>query len=152
MLEHGPFWNEDDATTPAVLAIYEASAASNDRGVMADRNQRLLEEACKVAWVVLGAYDRMILTWLAQYEPQTCMVIAGIIRRAARPPEGTVTEWGVRFDGPPSFGSVLTPYKNEACARKQARITPKTASGWSATVMSRPVGPWTEAPETTKEE
>lgn len=43
----------------------------------------MLTDACKVAGVVLGAYDRRILAWLAGYEPSTCAVVAGIIRRAA---------------------------------------------------------------------
>jgi hypothetical protein len=37
--------------------------------------------------VVLGAYDRRILIWLAGFEPQAAAVVAGIINRAAaRPP------------------------------------------------------------------
>lgn len=79
----GPFETEDDARThPAVRAVYEASHASSRRGVMDEQNRRLLEEACAAAGVSLGAYDRRILGWLANYEPQTCMVIAGLITRA----------------------------------------------------------------------
>lgn len=79
----GPFETEDDARThPAVRAVYEASHASSRRGVMDEQNRRLLEEACAAAGVGLGAYDRRILGWLANYEPQTCMVIAGLIARA----------------------------------------------------------------------
>jgi hypothetical protein len=72
--------------------------------------------------------------------------------RAAQLPEGTVTEWGVRFDGPPPFRSQISAYDTEAEARHQAAITPAKVGGWSATVMSRQVPPWTEVPETTTKE
>jgi hypothetical protein len=32
--------------------------------------------------VTLGAYDARILAWLANYEPETCAVISGLITRA----------------------------------------------------------------------
>ena len=61
--------------------------------------------------------------------------------------EGTVTEWGVRFNAPPDRGNdVFQAYDTEDAARHEAVITPAVA-GWSATVMSRQATPWTEAPE-----
>jgi hypothetical protein len=35
--------------------------------------------------VQLGAYDRRIIDWLANYEPATCAVVASLIARAAEP-------------------------------------------------------------------
>lgn len=82
--DYGPFNSEDDARTPAVRAIYEASAASNRRGVMDELNFEMLTGACQETGVELGDYDRRILSWLSEYEPQTCAVIAGIIMRAGQ--------------------------------------------------------------------
>jgi hypothetical protein len=43
----------------------------------------ILMDACQSAGVVLGAYDARILAWLANYEPETCAVITGLISRAS---------------------------------------------------------------------
>jgi hypothetical protein len=83
----GPYETEAQARE-AVRAIYEAAHATSRRGVMAEGNHKLLEDACRVAGVQLGAYDHRILTWLAGWEPQTCAVVAGLISRAAAHPGG----------------------------------------------------------------
>jgi hypothetical protein len=75
-------------------------------------------------------------------------VIAGL----AQLPEGTVTEWGVRFDGPPPFHSEMSAYDTEAEARHQAAVIPTKVGGWSATLMSHQVTPWTEVPEPRKDD
>jgi hypothetical protein len=52
------------------------------RGVLAEANHARLTEACQSAGVTLGAYDARILAWLANYEPETCAVVTGLIKRA----------------------------------------------------------------------
>jgi hypothetical protein len=47
-----------------------------------DGCHRLIEDACTAAGVQLDAYDHRVLLWLAGWEPSTCAVIAGLIRRA----------------------------------------------------------------------
>jgi hypothetical protein len=43
----------------------------------------MLIEACSTAGLELGAYDTLILEWLAGHDqPQRCAVVAGLIRRA----------------------------------------------------------------------
>lgn len=75
----GPFEHEQEARDhQAVRAVRYAHSAP----LAALRNHRILEDACTQAGVELGAYDHRILIWLAQYEPATCAVIAGLIRRA----------------------------------------------------------------------
>lgn len=37
---------------------------------------------CDAAGIKLGAYDRRILTWLANFEPATVQVVMGLIGRA----------------------------------------------------------------------
>ena len=79
---NGPFETEDDARlTPAVRAAYEAMRAEKP----GDKSACLaiLAGACAAAGVGLGAYDESVLRWLANYEPQICAVIAGIVARAA---------------------------------------------------------------------
>jgi len=79
----GPFETEAEVLAlPAVQAIRAASRAVPFRPVDA-HNARLITEACDRTGVVLGAYDRRIVAWLAGWEPQTCAVIAGMISRAA---------------------------------------------------------------------
>ena len=71
----------------AARHIYDSPPAA-----WGDGNRRLLEDACRAAGVLLGAYDHRILLWLAGYEPSTCAVVAGLISRAhggpARPGAG----------------------------------------------------------------
>jgi hypothetical protein len=71
---------------PEVQAIYRAFDASPSAGKMSPLNLAMLEQACAAAHVELGAYDRRILAWLAQWEPQTCAVIAELITRAGDAP------------------------------------------------------------------
>jgi hypothetical protein len=70
---------------PAVQAVYEALRAGQP-GAARDLKVRLLEEACRAAGVDLGPYDDRILSWLAEWGPETCAVVAGLITRAADGP------------------------------------------------------------------
>jgi hypothetical protein len=80
----GPFESAREASDhPAVRAIYDAMHKSTRRGVGTELKHRLLDGACTAAGVDLGAYDHRIVNWLAQWEPETCLVIAGLIERAA---------------------------------------------------------------------
>ena len=82
-LAYGPFETEREAREhPAVRAVYEAFDADPGVGKMAPHNHRLLCEALTAARVELGAYDHRVLLWLATWEPQVCVVIAGMITRA----------------------------------------------------------------------
>ena len=79
----GPFETERQAAELSeVRAIYEAMHASKRRGVMGERSRQLLDEACTAAGVELGAYDKVILDWLAGWTPEICAVVAGLISRA----------------------------------------------------------------------
>jgi hypothetical protein len=81
----GPFQAYREASeSPAARAVYEAFRGDPGTGKMAGPNLRMLTEACEAAGVELGDYDRRILTWLADNEPETCAVIAGIISRAGK--------------------------------------------------------------------
>ena len=46
----------------------------------------MLAQACRDAGMHFCAHDRAIVAWLAGSEPQTCAVIAGLIRRAGQRP------------------------------------------------------------------
>ena len=79
----GPFETAREASdTPAVRAIYLTMRASTKRGAMQEGGYRMLLDACAVAGVRLGAYDRDTLQWVSGFEPESCQVIAGIISRA----------------------------------------------------------------------
>jgi hypothetical protein len=45
-------------------------------------NRHVLMTTIEAAGITLGAYDRRIVDWLADWEPATCTVIAGLITRA----------------------------------------------------------------------
>jgi hypothetical protein len=80
----GPFDSRDDVhALPVVQAAYDAASISPRRAIMEERNHRLLCKACADAGITVGAYDHQILLLIAGYEPETCAVIAGLIRRAA---------------------------------------------------------------------
>jgi hypothetical protein len=78
----GPFETEQEARDAARLAGVQFVA-----GQIRDTNLRMLLDTLNAAGVQLGAYDRRIVEWLAEYEPATCMVIASLIARAADDPE-----------------------------------------------------------------
>ena len=42
----------------------------------------MLVDACVMAGVELGAFDRRVLSWLSGWEPETAPVIAGLVSRA----------------------------------------------------------------------
>lgn len=69
---------------PAVRAVYEAFSRNRGVGRMVPHNREILASACEQAGVQVGAFDSMILGWLAGWNPSTCAVVAGLITRAAR--------------------------------------------------------------------
>jgi hypothetical protein len=147
--DHGPFETEDQARTPAVLAVYEAFDADPGVGKMAPHNLAMLTSACQAAGVALGAYDARVLAWLGSWEPQTCAVIAGIIRRACEAgktaaAEGTVTQWGLRLAGE-SCEPIFDAYPGEEAARY---ALPGFQGVFGTAVVRRECGPWKEAPDT----
>lgn len=144
-----PYETQRQAHAAAVAAIPPENGLSV---LSAGQNRQLLGRALEAASVPMGRFGHEIAEWLSRQEDATVAEIARWIETAAQPPEGTVTKWGVRFDGPPPFRSQLSAYDTEAEARHQAAVTPATVSGWSATVMSREVTPWTEAPEPAEDE
>ena len=80
---NGPFGTETEARElPAVQAIYAAFSAGPGPGAMEPHTRAMLAEACEDHGVVLGAFDRRVLDWLAGWEPATCAVICGLIGRA----------------------------------------------------------------------
>ena len=80
----GPFETEAEAAAvPAVQAVRTAWRANPGVGHMDPHNLAMLMDACTAAGVETGTFDRRILGWLANYEPETCAVIAGLISRAA---------------------------------------------------------------------
>ncbi len=79
MADHGPFETERQAHAAAIAAI----PPEHGRLILhASQNRQLIEDACAAAGVVLGAFDRRHLDWLAGFEDSDCAVLAGIIRRA----------------------------------------------------------------------
>jgi hypothetical protein len=85
----GPFETERDAAgLPAVRAVYDAMrehagpVTSKYRQALDAMTSALVTAECERAGVGLGAYDARIVAWLGNWEPQTCIVIAGLIRRA----------------------------------------------------------------------
>ena len=73
-----PLETEREART-SVQHILDSPSGT---GAWTDGNHRLLEDACLAAGVKLGAFDHLILYWIASWEPTTCAVVASLIRRA----------------------------------------------------------------------
>jgi hypothetical protein len=76
----GPFETESEARDAALAEVQPRPGWSI---LSSGQNFELLTDACDRAGVVLGAYDRRILGWLAGFEDSTCAVVAGLIDRAA---------------------------------------------------------------------
>lgn len=149
MPDNGPYETSDQVRhLPAVRAIYDAMHDAPGRGGGQDECEKLLTSACEEAGVTPGAYDARIIRWLANWEPETCMVIAGLITRAVRQhPEAT--EYGVRFTL--SGDAVESPVPDEASARTAAESMRRNHPEWEPVVIvqreaARTAGPWTPAP------
>jgi hypothetical protein len=71
----GPYETERDAQDAAHRWPVGGTANENP-------NLTMLLDALLGTDVALGAYDRRIVEWLAQWEPATCAVVAGLITRA----------------------------------------------------------------------
>ena len=78
----GPFATEQQARAAADHAGLT--------GTLATRNHGMLTRACWAAHVETGAFDARILAWLANYEPATVAVVAGLITRAHEAGQGRV--------------------------------------------------------------
>ena len=152
MPDDGPYETSDQVRQlPAVRTVYDVMHAALGRGAGQDDCEKLVTGACEKAQVTLGAYDARIIRWLANWEPETCAVIAGLIARAAQRPEGTVTEWAVGYTHYPDVPG-LAPrrviqayYSGEADAREAAGEIRRLAPEDEPALMSREVGPWKEA-------
>lgn len=79
----GPYETEAEvmADTRDVYALIRTGPRPDS---MRKANERRLLDACRAAGVQLGAYDRSVLHWLADWEPETVQVIAGLVVRAGR--------------------------------------------------------------------
>ena len=89
---------------------------------------------------------------MAEPRMPTVAEIARWIETAAQPPGGTVTEWAIRVADPDSGRTDESmPVASEEVARA---AVPAWRRGGSAqvAVVSRQVGPWTEAPEPEEDE
>jgi hypothetical protein len=144
--DHGPFETEDQARMlPEVRAMHEAFRAGT--GTLS--GEPMLTAACEAAGIELGTYDRRIIAWLGNWEAQTCVVLAGIIRRAheagkTTAAEGTVTEWGLRLTGG-SAEPIFDAYPGEEAARN---AVPGFQGVFGTVVVRRECGPWKVAPGT----
>ena len=79
----GPYQTEAQAReNVAVQEIYRTFRAGPGMGRMAPYINAMLVDACVMAGVELGAFDRRVLAWLSGWEPETAAVIAGMIARA----------------------------------------------------------------------
>lgn len=84
----GPYENEREALAAPmpreVRALHDAGMVRSGDPARLGAGTALhhLEAACIESGVVLGAYDRRVLAWLADGETSTTQVVIGLIRRA----------------------------------------------------------------------
>jgi hypothetical protein len=145
--DNGPYETARQAHAAAVAAVPPAPGWSILRH---DENLRLLHDALQDAGVTTAAYEEKLADWLANYEDETIAVIAGWIRRAAQTPEGTATEWGVRFGG--AGDRHVEPHIDEDVSWAIANQVRAQSPGMPARVVSRQVTAWTEAAEPEEDE
>ena len=78
-----PFDTEAQARESAAMQqTYAAFRADPGMGRMAPHTSAMMVDACVMAGVELGAFDRRVLAWLSGWEPETAVAIAGLITRA----------------------------------------------------------------------
>jgi hypothetical protein len=92
----GPYETERQAMA---ASLWERSGREGDMDVA-----NLTHLRAALAGIGLGAYDRRIIGWLANYEPSTVAVICGLISRARKAgpgnPAGTAQPGGGWISGP----------------------------------------------------
>jgi hypothetical protein len=111
MTAPGPFETDRGAMDhPAVRAIRTAMRESTRRGVGDEMCHRLLDEACSAAGVQLGAYDHRIVQWLAGWEPEVCIVVAGLVARAAGGTGGCLRVAGRRVAAAREYLDAIRPH------------------------------------------
>lgn len=153
--EHGPFTTEQDALATEACAAEKAAWKAPGDGEKF--NMRILVSACGELGIELGTYDLSPLRQVAMYETPKCVALRGIIRRAfeagkAAAPEGTVTEYGVRYARPPALfpedpPEVMTDRAADLEAAQRMMTSPghRRVPG-DAVLVSRQVTPWKEVP------
>jgi hypothetical protein len=152
MPDRGPYeTSEQVRQLPAVRAVYDAMRAAPRSGAGHDGCERLVTSACEEARVTLGAYDARIIRWLANWDPETCAVVAGLIARKRPHPEGTVTGWALAYTHRPAVPDlparrVVQPYPSEAEAREAVAQLCRLSPEDEPALMRREVGPWTPVP------
>lgn len=87
----GPFATDREARQhPAAAAIIRSlmpAFCAAPREALASsthQNAQLITETCETWGVELGEYDRQLIRWLGGWETETCLVVAGLVERAAR--------------------------------------------------------------------
>ncbi len=105
----GPFGTEQQARAAADHAGLT--------GTIATRNHQMLTRACWAAHVETGAFDARILAWLANYEPATVAVVAGLIIRAHEAGQGRTAATVAAFD---RIAAVLAEFDRETGDRQYA--------------------------------
>lgn len=77
---HGPYETEAQARAD-VDALHARAAAAGD-SEKRRANVRALLDTCARLGVRIGLYDELILASIGQWEPQTTVVVLGLIERA----------------------------------------------------------------------
>lgn len=138
-----PYETQRQAHAAAVAAIPPEDGLS----VLSDtQNRQLLARALEAAAVPMGRFGHEIAEWLSRQEDAAVAEVARWIETAAQPPEGTVTEWGIR-----PRDTVLQ-YPSEKMARKLLPQIRRAYREPEAALMSRQVTPWTEVPALAEDE
>jgi hypothetical protein len=81
MSKASPYETRQQAAADAA-DVYDRARRTPRRGAIAEANLARLTGACEHAQVIRGAYDTHILEWLADWESETCTVIAALVTRA----------------------------------------------------------------------
>ena len=120
---HGPYDTDSDAMRDTAH-VHQAYRVAYERGLMDRINEGLLFAALCGAGVELGAYDRRIVGWLADWEPHVVQVIIGWIERAhaGQAPAGGTADLAAfpwRVYGLPRPGDKGRPWLVNAFTTKQ---------------------------------
>lgn len=78
---NGPYEREADARRDAA-AVYQQARERHNPGVMSLLNIEAVLNALDAAEVELGTYDKRIVAWLGNWEPELVQAVIGWISRA----------------------------------------------------------------------
>lgn len=146
-----PYQNEREAnaapTAKAVIDGFDALYKAHGPGCTQEPNARIMLDVIDAAGVEISEFEHRTFWWLGGWETHHAQIIARVIEAAceagrASALEDAVTQWRVRWDD-----GMKADCEDKAAALLVAKQSNDGGYHPRASVQSRQVTPWKDAPD-----